>query len=66
MKLSKLKPSDKFYWKGNKYSVFFTLKNPRVGGYKIPCMDWPKCSKVIDMPSGRKIKPIIRCVAGQC
>ena len=58
IKLIDLNVGDRFYWKGEKYSVFLKIKHPK-GAYKIPCMEWPQ-GKTIDMPSGRKVKPIIR------
>ena len=60
MKLSELKTSDRFYWKGSKYSVFFTMKNPPKKAYKVCCLDWPMPNGSYDMPSGRIVKPLKR------
>ena len=59
VKLIDLKVSDRFYWKGKKYQIFLKIKHPK-GAYKIPCFDWPMPGEIIDMPSGRKVKPVVR------
>ena len=53
-----LKTGDLFLWKGRKYKIFLKLKHP-TKAYKIPCYEPPQ-GECVDMPSGRKVKPIIR------
>lgn len=49
-----------FYWQGKRYRQVIRPKNPK-GKFNIivrladnPCRDW------LEMPSGRKVKPIVR------
>lgn len=58
MTLHNLKTGDRFYWKGKKYQIFFTLKIRPKKAYKICCIDWPMPNGSYDMPSGRIVKPI--------
>lgn len=60
MKLIELKPSDRFYLDGKKYSVFFTLKNPPRVGYGVWCMNWPMCEYTKQFHSDTEVKPIVR------
>lgn len=60
MKLRELDTSDVFYWKGNKYSIFFKIKNEPSKAYKITCLNWPNPSECIEMPCNRIVKPVIR------
>ena len=50
-----------FYWKGVRYKQIIRPKNPK-GKFTIVCCDVSNGqSEWLDMPSGRKIKPVVRC-----
>jgi len=59
-KISELKVGDVFFWKGKKYSVFITLKKPPKKAYKVSVIDWPNPNGSYYMPSGRKVKRVVR------
>ena len=59
-KIKNLNTGDTFVWKGNKYQVFFTLKNPPKKAYKVAVIDWPMPDGSYWFPSARLVKPIIR------
>jgi len=50
--------NDLFYWKGKKYRKFIQLKD-RSKCTTILCYEYPY-GETIDMPAGRKVKPILR------
>lgn len=60
MRLKDIEYDVEFYWKGNRYKQVIRPKSAKrkfvivCRHVKEPCSDW------IDMPAGRKIKPVIR------
>lgn len=49
-----------FYWKGGRYKQVIRPKRPK-GKFMVICrLEKEPCSKWVDMPSGRKVKPIMR------
>lgn len=50
---------EKFYWKGKKWVKVIEPKHPKGKAYKLVCAQHPQ-GPWVDMPSGRKVKPIIR------
>lgn len=59
MKLADLPFGQLFYWKGRKWKAVISPKNPPKRAYKIVCAEHPQ-GEWLDMPSGRKVKPIVR------
>lgn len=62
MKLKELDYQTEFYWKGTRYRQLIRPKKPK-GKFKVTCFvsgDWG--GDLIDMPSGREVKPVIKAV----
>jgi len=63
MKIKDLNTGDRFYWRGRKYLVFFTLKDtsgPQVYPLGFTVVGWPNTDDYVVMPVNRRVKPIIR------
>jgi hypothetical protein len=63
MRLKDISYKVEFYWKGKRYRQVVRPINPKKGVFTIACrLAESLDSEWIDMPSGRKIKPVIRLV----
>lgn len=58
MKISDVPIDQKFYWKGKKYKQWLKPKNMD-RAYGAPVYECP-LGDTVYMPSGRKVKPVIR------
>ncbi len=59
VKLKDVPYKKRFWWKGGKYSKFIQPKQMPKKAFIIPCFCYAT-HDLIDMPSGREVKPIIR------
>jgi len=59
MKISDLQYEDQFYWKGVRYKQFIRPKKPK-GKFTVLCCVAFGEGEYIDMPAGRKVKPVVR------
>nr|WP_136252853.1 hypothetical protein [Ningiella ruwaisensis] len=50
---------DRFFWKGQKYMQVLRPKKPESNKFYVVCAPLPQ-GEWLDMPAGRKVKPIIR------
>jgi hypothetical protein len=52
-----------FYWKGKRYKQMVKPKRPAKKAFTVAVMPWLDFSAdLIDMPSGRIVKPVVRLV----
>jgi len=61
--LGKIPFSQRFYWKGNKYRQLLRPKHPINKSFVIICCPDKGQGAWVDMPSGRRVKPVIRIAA---
>ena len=59
MILGDLPFGDLFSWKGKKWQAVVAPKSPPKSAYTIVCAQHPQ-GEWLKMPSGRKVKPVIR------
>ena len=67
MKLSEIPYEADFYWKGQRYGQVIRPKNPPSKTFIVVCRlrndeRNGNFSSWVDMPSGRKVKPVIRMI----
>ena len=57
--IKNLPHGSRFYWKGKKFQISLSPKNPPGKSWTIVCSEYPQ-GDLVDMPSGRKVKPVVK------
>ena len=65
MKLADLNYETNFYWKGDRYVQFMRPRNPPKTFSVLCYVKNDPCGPYFDMPSGRKVKPVIEVKHGR-
>jgi hypothetical protein len=63
MMLKQLSYETDFFWKGSRYTQVIRPKKPK-GKFLITCRPTRNpCGEWLDMPAGRKVKPVLKFVS---